>query len=267
MYKESMQTNISFGKVEAVKSLQDLVNKWMDLSPARSVAALARSSSVSDSSLRRLMNDNVLPSNENVGKIMHYLLGATKNRDLVENNDQTVVDLVKFVMPFKAFEAVKDYSVIAPSVEEALDSSTKQLIFAKASVGKGIMKQEILEDFGKLGIKASEDLLKKGLLISSGEVFTVTPECSKHSISLEMTKEILSLAIQTYYKPETDTNFVHATYDSVSKQGYGQIMDVYMKAYNDILSIIKEQPGNVPVIAGGFIDTMTTSDFFEKKGQ
>lgn len=260
-----MQAQTPLSKEEAVKTLQGIVQGYLDKSPRRSIASLARDSRVGETSLRRLMNDGVLPINDNIVKIVATIKDAVTNRDLVANQDQSVVDLIQYALPYKMFDFIKDYAIVSASVEESLGSSTKKLIFAKASAGAGISKSEIKDDFGRLGLVAAEELSSSGLLIDLGDSFKVAPEYGMHTLSLAATKDLLAAAVKAYYKPETQTNYGFAVYESVTSKTYGEIMGIYEDAFKRVVELVKQNPGDVPVFAGGFMDTMTTSNFFEKK--
>ena len=84
--------DIEYSKNTATQELQSLISHWLNEKDDRRLAKLARYAGVTENCLRRVMNQNSLPTTENLHKILLYLKKAKTNQQLVDQLPVTLGD-------------------------------------------------------------------------------------------------------------------------------------------------------------------------------
>ena len=249
-------------KEQAVTALQSSVNSWLAENSRRSLASLSRESGVSESSLRRLLNNSTWPSQDNVFKLISYL-GNGNIVSTVNALAEPLKNQIKFDLYYLDFKELKKY-VSLGGKDSALKDFTHQVVFERSSIGPGISVAEIRELFGAYGLTAVENLKVAGLITEVDSTIKCVAEYKYHAFTTQMTKDFLAQSIATFYKTQTNYNYIFSFNDGVTTSGYGQIMDILENAQQAIFKIIEDSPGDIPVTIGGFMDTLTTNVLFDK---
>lgn len=246
----------TYNKDQAVESLQRLAMNWIAADQKRTKTSLARAAEISESCVRRLLNDGILPSNENLFKLAAVLNPKTKSTAKNEIDSPNI----EFTLPYLAFQENND---IIPWTELAskLDSQVKKMIFAKASTA-GFSVDELKADFGQLGINSAHELIREGLMNLENEVFSVRAEVQNVFFDSYSTKEIMTLSADMYYKPACNINYSMLVFEGVSKEGYAKVMDILEDAHQRVTEVTKGHKGAIPLIVTGFMDSMTTESVF-----
>lgn len=259
-----MQNEV-YSKDEVVKRLQDEVSNWLNARPSRTKSSLAREARSSEACVRRLMNDSVLPNAANFTKILATVRKVSKANELANGTD-ALSQFIATNLPYVNYERPVE-TKLWTSFAEKLDNSIKKLIFVKVSTVKKMSAEEIKEEFGGFGLAQAAKLASDGLLLFADDNFEIEPEFAENAVyDSASIKEILDGALTTYFKPQFNTNLVFYETSMVSNQGYGLVMDAVEALQKEILNIAAKHPGNVPLFAGAFMDTMTTHSVFGEGG-
>lgn len=248
---------------DAVDALKVMINDWISLDSKRSKTSLARASDVSEATIRRIVNDGILPLPHNICKIVSFIKGISTNHDLIEKSGDALAPVLSFHLPYLAFEASKEYSRLSIDAEQALNSPTKRLIFTKSGAcNDGVLADQIISEFGKYGIKEANELVSLKLLKFLDNRYFVSDEFRDFSMSPELSKLTILEMVKLYFKEHFETNYSFNVTDGVSLSGYNSVMDVMQEAHERISKIVKENPGKYPLFVTGVMDTLTVDNAF-----
>ena len=257
--------NTSYDNKESAKTaLKVLIEEWVNAKPSRSPTSFARKAGLSETCVRRILNGDSLPMAENILRAVATATGEEKiNGDVLSSLPKDLSEYLRQNLSFLSFE--QSHSIVPlGNIESFLNDSISRFLFVRSGIGEGISIDEINHSFGELGIKHLDRLVQNGILCQkNGQVTTSTKK--DYAFSVGFTKELLSESILSFFKDKSQTNIIFSVNESVSKEGYCEIMDVIEKANTEIIKICLSKPGNIPMTTGGFLDTMTAGDFFEKK--
>lgn len=257
--------NTPYNYDDAVVALKVMINDWISFDEKRSKSSLARNANISESTIRRIMNDGVLPQPHNICKIVSFIKGVSTNRDLLEKSGPSLEKVISFHLPYKAFVETKEY-VSLEKIENSLASADLKLIFIRSSMGNGVTKEEIQDAYGTRGLKALQKLIDLDLVHRSDDNFYICrKDLKKNTFSTSAYKEISKSLIENFYRENADTNYMFVECDSVSISGFGDVMDILKKAHLDIRKKIDENPGDIPLFATSVMDKMTTLDLFNEE--
>lgn len=257
-----MNIEIQSSKINAAADLYVLVNSWLEEKPNRNISILSRVSGVSETSIRRIMNNKTFPTNDNLMKVLTAIFDEVRHKDILEKLPLSLSQYIKFNLPFFTFEG-HDTRTNAYSLDNILSNSEMELIFIRCSISSGLKKTDMTEEFGTRGLNAVNELISLGLLSEdNGLLF------SKHNnstISTALSKRVAISCLTKFYREYAETNRFFAEFDSVSILGYGKVMDVIGEANKNILKIMRENPGNIPIVASGFVDKFTQKNVFNEE--
>lgn len=259
-----MENILNYSKTVAAESLYSLVNDWINSKESRSVSLLARESGVNESSVRRIITSKIIPSTDNLHKIISYIRSGSSHKALLESLSPELQKHLRFELTYLQFEEFEKY-VSMTDKENLLPDFVHQTIFERSSIGDGLFENEIVEMFGNFGRVALDNLIVNNLVSSKEGLVVVNPLYKKHSWSTDLYKNFLSKAIENFYKTETQNNYLFCMNEGVSIKGYCDVMDVLESASNNILKIIETNPGKIPLSVGGFMDTLTYKNVFLKQ--
>lgn len=247
-------------KNSLAESLQKLIRIYLDENQKRSILSLSRECLVSETSLRRIMNDSKVPSPTNIYKLMSFLQSYAEQNKSSPLKEQLVES---FEFNLKDFELVgiQEKNKLIGNLERYLNTKIKRLLFIKTSTVDSLSKESIVEDFGKMGIIEAESLSEDGLLIKTADAYHIPQHYKNHSYSGIMTKLILQELVEQYYKCELTTNYLSLQVSTTSVVGYNQIMSLQKKYYQDVKQILQEQKGNVPLFQIQCLDTLTIDKY------
>lgn len=261
-----METAITFEKTKLVSEIQEVLNSWLSEKPeVRSVASLARATGVADSSIRRLLNNGIKIQEDSIFKLLAHIFE-------IQSFDGISAALEKKPEALKWFERHFSYLKKAPALQEYKFSNIESEItlnqiafsvFALASTNLAEITDSYIKDqFGIRGEIEMEDLIQKGVLKLSNGKLTVL-DGTKIKIDKEQAINLMPDLTRTYLKKDSIHNYRVLEVEAVSQKGFGDLMDLYAKFVNDTLEIVRSNPGTVPVIVSGFVDTFTTQPYFE----
>ncbi len=261
-----MFMEIELNPEQAVKQLADRIESWLNQRPDRSKSSLARGAGVSESCIRRVMNDGSLPTAGNILKIMKFITKFASNKEILDHSEPELKQLLTFNLPYTNFASANEHINLPEVAESALNSTVKRLIFIKVGALGTLSASEIQNEFGLLGMTEAKQMVADSLLLLTGEVYAISEKFRNYAVSAQFSKKLVIETVEHYFKADTDTNYSFNVTDGVSTKGYNRVMDVMIEAHAKISNIIKEEPGNVPVFAQATMDTLTSQSFFNKEG-
>lgn len=258
-----MEKTPTYSREKAISELKALVLDWLSGKSDRSIASMARGAKVSEACVRRILNDNSMPITENLQKILSFLNSGGTHKQILGSLGEDLRKHIKFELSYLKFEEVQDY-VSMVDKESFLPDFVHQAIFERSSISKGISFDEIKNMFGAYGETAAMNLVTAKLAHAVDGQLVCVPELKNHSWSISTYKQFLSDAIKNFYKTTSDVNYIFNVNEGVSETGYSKVMDVIEVAHKNISSLVKDNPGEIPLSVGGFMDTMTYQNIFVK---
>jgi|GEM_PF-4431606 len=252
-----------YSKEKAVQALQNLIQKWIDTNPSkRTIAGLSRQAGVSESCLRRVTLQNALPSPENIFKVIAFINQAQSNQEILEQTEPDLKKMIAFHLPQVTFASRAQVVRLPLEMERNLNSTIKRLVFVKIGASEFRTQTQIVDDFGKLGLAAIDDLIEQGLVVKDGDRFQIHQSIRDVSMSPQALKTIMTETVSHFFKPELSENYQFVLTNSVSKEGYCLLMDVFENAYRQASDLIYKHQGEIPVFAVSSFDTLTTTSAF-----
>ena len=247
-------------KQSVAESLQKLIRAYLDENSKRSILSLSRECLVSETTLRRIMNDKKVPAPTNVYKLISYLQ-TYGDKNKTSKIHQLVSDSIQYNLSEFQILGVDEKNKLTGEIEQYLNTKTKRLLFIKISTIDFLSKEKIIEDFGKIGINDADMLAEDGLLNKDNNVYSIPQNLKKHSYSNLMSKLIIQEVVEQYFKADLTTNYLSLQVSTTSVEGYNQIMSLQKKYYEDLKQILNLQKGQVPFFQIQCLDTLTVEKY------
>lgn len=249
-------------KMNAASDLQILIANWLEEKSNRNLSHLSRTSGVSETSIRRIMNSKTLPMNDNLIKILTTIFVGARHKDLIEKLPQSLCLYIKYNLPYFTFED-HDTRTDAYSLDGLLSNSEMEFIFIRCSISTGINKSDLIEEFGTRGLNAINELINVGLISEdNGLLFS---KYNNSTISTALSKRLAISCLTKFYREYAETNRFFTEFDSVSVIGYCKVMDAIDDLNKNILRIMKDNPGNIPLVTSCFVDKFTLKNVFNEE--
>lgn len=243
--------------------VNSLLDSWIGQKANRSVSSLSRASGVGESTIRRLKNSNVLPSKDNLIKIIVTLSGEESlllAYSKLKKDKSPLVELIENEYPYliNSDENLKGYKKIG-----APQNYLSHMICILSQVKKGISETDLLLVFGARARGALQELVEMGLVqVTEGKIVKYTGE---EDVLIGSNVELLPDLYRDFFKRNTQYNFQRIDMFGVNTEGYCQIMDVLIEASNKIAEIKNTHKGTIPMFAATVMDTLEAECPFQKK--
>lgn len=250
--------------------ISNLIRDWIKNNPLSNISDFSRKSGVAESSIRRIFtnDDTGSISIENLIKICITLSGNNKLSSLHLNfSDPLKSKILEFTKLFSHDEAHLKYDRETTSETElnnSLEDFHTYLVYKRISHEDGVSKENIAQWYGEIGLNCLDSLIQKELVLQSNGVLLV--KYPYFSLPLSLVKNHAGKLIDLFYKPETQYNLMSSMSGSVNVDGYGDIIDILSEAKLKIEKVFELKKGNIPTIAIGFADTMTSKLVFKNSG-
>lgn len=256
---------VVFEKNKFVGELQEVLNSWFKEKPdVRSVASLSRATGVTDPAIRRLMNSSVKINDDYIFKLLTHICGASDYDTFLSTFGGKREIQAWFTRNFsylKKAPAMQEYRV-SKVTEDIVLNPISFSVFALVSSLPVTTVSLIKEQLGVRGEIEMEILIQKNILgIVDDKV--IVRDGNKVRLDKEQTIQLLPEITRTYLKKDSIHNYRALEIEAVSQVGYGDLMDLFAKFLNDVHTIYKTKPGNIPAIVAGFVDTFTVQPYFE----
>lgn len=260
-----MEKEVTVEKTKLVEEIQDVLNSWLnEKSDVRSVASLSRATGVADSSIRRLLNSGIKIQDDSVFRLISHVFDI-QTFEGISNSLVTKPETLKWFQ--KSYAYMKESAVLqqykySPTADVISENPISLSIYSLISESRKISPGYIKEQFGAIGDFELEKLLQKQVVFLE-EDGSLRAKDSMLKLTKDQVVDNLPDLTRIFLKKDHDFNGRILDISSVSKQGYIKMMDAVDKFANEISQIEKDNPGDIPVITAGFLDTLTTAPYFE----
>lgn len=255
-------------RAELLNEVRTQVDVWIGARASRSLTALAREAGVSESCVRRLYNTNSIPQNDNLMKILMVLSEQTS----IENLRKFFVSqksVIHFLVSNYSFLETSSYiNECKPLLAEEvyIEDYHAFLVYALSCNRVGVSVDEIKNMLGFVGEMALDDLMSKGLVSLNPDNY-LKPKIRDVRPSKELIKKHLPEITKMFFKLDNHFNCHVLQTETVSKKGYGLAMDAFEKFLAEVGNVIQDHPGEVPIVIGGFLDTLTLKPYFKEESK
>lgn len=116
--------------------------------------------------------------------------------------------------------------------------------------------------FSFLGDLTLNDLIEKKLVAVNESGFLV-PKTPNFRLSKELVKKHLPSMIEMFFKTDHTFNAYLLQPETVSKKGYSLAMDAFERFMSELGNIVTNNPGEVPLVVGAVLDSMTLEPYFK----
>jgi len=250
--------------VEQITShVNSLLDSWIGQKPNRSVSSLSRASGVGESTIRRLRNSNVLPSKDNLIKIIVTLSGEESLLLAYSKLKQDKSPLVELIENEYPYLVKSDENLSGYKKTNVPQDYLSHMICILSQVKQGISESELLLIFGARAKGALRQLFEMGLVqITEGKTVKYSGD---KDLLIDSNVDILPELYRDFFKKTTQYNFQRIDMFGVNTEGYCQIMDVLIEASSKIAEIKKTHRGNIPMFTATVMDTLEAECPFQKK--
>ncbi len=258
-------------KLRFIKELQTIINTWISENQVRTVASLARGARVSDVAVRRLLNNDRKIVNESVFNLIAYIYGHRSFTGIAEalrNNNRSMV--------LEWFIKYYSYMKKAPFLESHIYTPVCDIVAADPMVYfvysvvlglERVSEEHFQKEFGWPAGAALKKLLEKGLLSQKENMVTIEGETIHLKFTKEQVAHLLSNICGLFFKPDHDHNAQHLETGTLSKEGYGDLINLHVEFGNSVQNLYRTKPGDIPVISAGFSDTLTARPYFNDENK
>lgn len=260
-----MENKEFFEKSKLIAEIQEVITLWLNERPeVRSVASLSRSTAVADSSIRRLLNNGIKIQDDSIFKLLAHVAGS----ETFESVQGVLSDKVNAQRWFKKHFA---YLERVPALEsyqrsenqaEIVSNPIAFAVYALISSFEGIDSSYIREQYGIRGEQELENLIQNEVVVLKDNKLAANGD-QKLKLDKFETVRLLPEITRTYLKADSDHNGRALEIEGVSKDGYGDLLELFGKFLSDVHAIYKAKPGDIPTVVAGFVDTFTTHTLFE----
>lgn len=259
-----MEKEVTVEKTKLVEEIQDVLNSWLnEKSDVRSVASLSRTTGVADSSIRRLLNNGIKIQEDSIFKLLTHIFEVQSFDGIsaaLEEKPEMLKWFERHFSYMKKAPAIQDYK--PSSIADEISSDPIQFsVYMQISSVSGLSQSYIKDQFGIRGEIELEKLIQKGMVIVEEDL--LYPKEQKIKYTKEQVINLLPEITRMYLKKDSIFNARALEIEGVSKDGFGDLMDLFAKFLNDVHTIYKMKPGNIPAVFAGFVDTLTTQPYFE----
>lgn len=256
-------THVLYTKKQLVEEVQNVFQAWRNEKPdTRTVAHLSREAGVTDSAVRRLLNQNTKISDDMLYSILLYIAG-----------NQSFEKMVSKYQSYPSISAWinKHYSYLlkAPVKSSVQEDSVASIIYQNPimfgvymfiSSIPNVTSDFIKEQFGLRGEKELEHLISIGLVTADGDGYVAKQK--DVMFSKEQTVALLPDITRTFLKKDHDHNSYLLRVDGISKEGYIKLMGIFDILISQTCEIISSNPGDIPVVFCSFMDSFSVQPYF-----
>jgi hypothetical protein len=259
-----MEKDITTEKSKLVSEIQEVLSRWLNENPeTRSVAFLSRKTGVADSTIRRLLNSGTKIHEDSIFKLLAYVFDVQSFDGISAALSEKTEALSWFQKHYAYMKTTPSLDVYkhSPIADDITDSVLSFSVYKYRSAAGPLTAKEIKDQFGVRGEVEIEGLILKGLVVLEGDILKVKDSRVKFTKSQAI--ELLPELTRNYLKKDHPFNVRILEVEGTTKEGYIRLMDLYERFIEDVSKTLQENPGNIPVIATGFIDSFTYQPYFE----
>ena len=240
------------------EQLKILLDNYFEKYPHMSINALAKKSGVGASTLRRIIN-NSLKGNPSSSTVLNLVSATTKERKLA-----TILKIMKGPIGillnssfghFVEEDLPHNYST---DLNRALGEWPKYLIYKLASNKKGVLKKDIENMLGRVGLKHLEALFEQGKVFMEGEVI----HAKEKNFGLDIKVSLKHLPhLLEFFKPDDvdkGKNLFYTLSESLNEDGIQKIKGIQKEAIKKIYNVMMSPyfEGDIPYFSISLMDTL-----------
>ncbi|MCO4795314.1 MAG: helix-turn-helix domain-containing protein [Bacteriovoracaceae bacterium] len=238
------------------QALRRRVKHYKREHPALSSQQIAKKFNMSSSTLNRIENQDI--RNPTIDQVLKVLRGTGETNDLlgfIEEYYPDIADTYKRVYTQNA-----DANFVNPELEKYFSDKKYFKILLLAFTGSGTSREEIVCLFGLEGESRLDELIKLNLLKVTGN--NICQGEAEFKMSQQVSKSLLGLTVEAYYKPENMGNFsnylVMITKEVNKKKTDELVIKVLEEARSKILNILNdpENKGSDKMFLGLTMDSL-----------
>ncbi|HYX39277.1 MAG TPA: helix-turn-helix transcriptional regulator [Oligoflexus sp.] len=225
------------------QSLAAAISRWLDGRHTRSLQMLARLSSVSYSTVRRVAQGEVDPSQEVAIAIASIIMPEAELRDFVGSRWPAL----------KRFVVNVSYRTTEDDLARFLHSEEHLKVLVLASYVHGVDEKDVVEAFGQGLLPYFEDVVASGVLTRKGDKWILDQDVG--SSSFAHARRTLATFISMCSRKNDELKGASAAYvgwESLNKEAALKLADLEAKFCEDAFAIIgdKSNRGDVLVFFG-----------------
>lgn len=247
---------------ELILSLQNMITVYMGKNPQLTLNALAQRSNVPVTSLRRLMNNQ--QKNEiaphSVLNLVGYILREKNLSLLLTKVDACVADFLQ--KHFGHFIFASEVRVYNTDLNTELKDQIKYLIYKMAANHNGVDLMTLVENFGALGKRKADEMIKNGMLVEEEERLHAREK--NFSLDLGIAADHLP-ALVRFYKPESiqqGRNTFFNMSESLNLEGIQMIKQLQRECVHKMNAIMNDPQyfGDIPYFTINLGETMFSDE-------
>lgn len=240
--------------------LREQAMGWLSADDRRNAAHLARTADVSETSVRRLLNGDALPSPQNSLKVLMTVTGIKNVRKLQARFPGPVANYLADKFPMLASEEGETTDAASVELEMELRDPEKAVILHRLSHRDNVTKKELFETIPTPRTAvALDDLIKKGFVRENGpylEAENKTIAMLDYDALLRCSQRMEDLWFKSSNATVPGANLIRLYTESVSQKGYIKIQEILRKASYEIYQVMESEPGDIPMFFKAMIETM-----------
>ncbi len=252
--------------LELLNELQTVLQDYLNQKSNMSLNGLSKKCTISEPTLRRILKGQVktLPNITTILDILITISGDTNTENISKKYPGPISKFLKSMIP-QIEDCNTEYN---SELNVELKTPIRYLIFKLASNATGVSQKKVTDLFGIHGISALQDLLDKGFVIKSNEVFFSKSKnfTGSHNEFVTNFKSISDFIKTRNSVTKTNLNPLLANYsESISFNAYKEIVKIQKKSLQKIRAIMSEEKskGPVPLFVLSALDTLDFRTAYE----
>ncbi len=251
-----------------INELQTLIDIWIKEKPNRTVADLAQSINATNTTVQRLLRNRRKIVHDLVFNILAHIFDRRDFEGIVESlkKHNSPVILQWFIQHYSYLAKVPAlqeyrYSTISDRIASDVESfSVSAFVYALERTPKQRVVKEL-----DLGRETKLDrLIEQGILCEDND-YVYVKDYPYVKLTKEQVARLLPELCEVFFKPNHSSNVRHLEIRALSPKGYKDLINLHFEFAKNMQKIFKKNPGDIPVIAAGFCDTLTKEPYFKEE--
>lgn len=234
--------------MKLAQEIREKIESWLTDEPGHSIKDLALKAQVHYSTVRRILQNETIPSYSTLASIISIV---DKNADLRYLLSLQFPKLTDIVSTFRQ-------TVLTEPQFNGLDSLSLHL-FSFLTNYRDSNEEEIKKEFGNAGMMALKTLIDKELVEMDQGI--IKPKLRDVRITglLDTLNLIKSMVQHTNVTNiENDIGMSGVLWECISKEGYKQLIELHSKMMKEIDLIFSRNPGPIPAYSISIVNPFIT---------
>jgi hypothetical protein len=230
--------------------LREVLEKYLQEAPRRSLNGLSKRCTVSEPTLRRILRGQIktLPQISTVLDVLTTVSGEKNSRKLAEIFPGQIAKYLNETAPHMA-ETNADYD---PALNLELKNPTAYLIYKMASNRQGVSREKVSELFGAQGLFNLESMTKKGFVVEKDDRYFGSSRnfTGSYEDFLNNFKSVANFIKTKDFDNKANLNPVLVNYsESISEEAYREVVNIQKAAHKKIRAILADENSKGPIPA------------------